>query len=99
MDYVNISTKGNAVSFGEMVASGTYAAPFGFSSASGVFGGGYKDATRQQIIDVAYITIASQGNTIDFGNLNSTKIVGKSAHASSTRGIVMGGFPAILLID
>ena len=100
MDYVNISTKGNAVSFGEMHA-GTYAAPFGFSSATrGVFGGGYKDATSTaDNNDVAYITIASQGNTIDFGNLNSTKNWGKAAHASSTRGIVMGGFGSTNDID
>ena len=100
MDYVNISTKGNAVNFGEMHA-GTYAAPFGFSSATrGVFGGGYKNATSSASNnDVAYITIASQGNTIDFGNLNSTKNWGKAAHASSTRGIVMGGFGSTDDID
>ena len=100
MDYVNISTKGNAVNFGEMHA-GTYAAPFGFSSATrGVFGGGYKNtSSTADNNDVAYITIASQGNTIDFGNLNSSANWGKSAHASSTRGIVMGGFSSTNDID
>ena len=100
MDYVNISTKGNAVNFGEMHA-GTYAALFGFSSATrGVFGGGYKNtSSTADNNDVAYITIASQGNTVDFGNLNSSANWGKAAHASSTRGIVMGGYSSTNDID
>ena len=100
MDYVNISTKGNAVNFGEMHA-GTYAALFGFSSATrGVFGGGYKNTTgTASNNDTAYITIASEGNTIDFGNLNSSSNWGKSAHASSTRGLAMGGFGTTNAID
>ena len=100
MDYVNISTKGNAVNFGEMHA-GTYAAPFGFSSATrGVFGGGYKDATASaDNNDVAYITIASQGNTIDFGDLNHNENWGKAAASSSTRGLAMGGFGSNNVVD
>ena len=101
IDYVNISTRGNAVNFGEMHA-GTYAALFGFSSSTrGLFGGGYKNATTAPNItnDVAYITIASEGNTIDFGNLNSAQNWGKSAHASSTRGLAMGGYSSVTDID
>ena len=100
MDYVNIHSRGNAVNFGEMHA-GTYAAPFGFSSATrGVFGGGYKNTTgTASNNDTAYITIASEGNTIDFGNLNSSSNWGKSAHASSTRGLAMGGFGTTNAID
>ena len=100
MDYVNISTKGNAVNFGEMHA-GTYAALFGFSSATrGVFGGGYKNSTSTATNnDVAYITIASEGNTIDFGNLNHNQNWGKAAHASSTRGLAMGGYGTNNVID
>ena len=100
MDYVNISTKGNAVNFGEMHA-GTYAAAFGFSSATrGLFGGGYKNSTGTATNnDVAYITIASEGNTIDFGNLNSTNNWGRAAHASSTRGLALGGYPTTTDID
>ena len=100
MDYVNISTKGNAVNFGEMHA-GTYAAPFGFSSSTrGLFGGGYKNSTgTASNNDTAYITIASEGNTIDFGDLNSADNWGKSAHASSTRGLAMGGYDTTNDID
>ena len=100
MDYVNISTRGNAVNFGEMHA-GTYAALFGFSSATrGVFGGGYKNTTTTgSNNDVAYITIASEGNTIDFGDLNSSSNWGKSAASSSTRGLAMGGYPSVTDID
>ena len=100
MDYVNISTRGNAVNFGEMHA-GTYAALFGFSSATrGVFGGGYKNTTTTgSNNDVAHITIASEGNTIDFGDLNSSSNWGKSAASSSTRGLAMGGYPSVTDID
>ena len=100
IDYANITTKGNATSFGEM-HDGTYAAMFGFSSATrGLFGGGYKNGTSTaNNTDTSYITIASEGNTQDFGNLNSSKNWGKAGASSSTRGLAIGGFPSTTDMD
>ena len=53
-----------------------------------MFGGGVTPAERN-IID--FITISSDGNSVDFGDLSST-LQGAAGAASSTRGLFMGGF-------
>ena len=99
IDYVTISSTGNAIDFGQL--PNTYAANCGFADRTrGVFFGGYKSgygtAGNQEI---HYITIASQGNSISFGNLNSTTNWGKAGASSSTRGLAMGGFGSTNSID
>ncbi len=97
IEYIQMSTKGNAKDFGDMETD--YAALTGFSdSTRGVFGGGYKTTTASNCDDISYVTMASRGNTIDFGNLavtgSSTKTWGISGASSSTRGIFFGSWPA-----
>lgn len=53
----------------------------------GVFGGGYTPA-RTNTID--YITISTLGNSLDFGDLPSTR-AGNASCSSSTRGLFAGG--------
>ena len=85
LDFVNISSQGNAKSFGEFTV-GT--SGFGCSSETrGLWGGGYNNPNF--VID--YITIASEGNAIAFGNL-STERKAVSATSSSTRGMWAGGY-------
>ena len=91
IDYVNVNTLGNAVSFGDMVASSgnnvrSGCAPVS-SSTRGIFLGGGSPTRRS---DCDYITIASEGNGIDFGNLTETAGFGPGA-SSSTRGLRFGG--------
>ena len=91
IDYVNVTTFGNAVSFGDMVASSGNNIRSGCASASsstrGIFLGGGSPARRN---DCDYITLASEGNGVDFGDL--TELVGFCAGASSsTRGLRFGG--------
>ena len=91
IDYVNVTTFGNAVSFGDMVASSGNNVRSGCASASsstrGIFLGGGSPARRN---DCDYITLASEGNGVDFGDL--TELVGFCAGASSsTRGLRFGG--------
>ena len=51
------------------------------------YGGGHFPA-ETDIID--YVTMASEGNAIDFGNLTSSKMGGGAA--ASTRGLFCGGY-------
>ena len=88
IDYITISTPGNATDFGDItVARNTLA---GCSSGSrGVFGGGVNASTKFDTT-IDYITIASTGNATDFGDLT----VGRYAIAScssTTRGVFAGG--------
>lgn len=88
IDYINISSTGNAVNFGNLTVSRS-----GLTACSsptrGLFGGGNDPSVNVNTID--YITIASEGNAIDFGDLLNT--VRHSAGLSSTvRGIFGGGF-------
>ena len=94
IDYVNISTFGNAVSFGEL-DTGKYVAIHGFAdSTRGLFNGGYKNGTGTAgNNEMHYITIASTGNSIDFGDLIGGSNWGRAGASSSTRGLSVGGQP------
>ena len=86
MDYITISTTGNAQNFGDLtVARNQFASAA--SSIRGLFGGGAPGLS--DVID--YITIASAGNAIDFGNTSATRGDPKGV-SSSTRGVFGGGF-------
>jgi len=88
IDTFNISTTGNAVSFGNLLTLRTNTGACA-SSIRGIFAGGYTPTTTNTI---EYVTIASSGNSIDFGDM--TRISWNPATASSsTRGIFAGGFP------
>ena len=88
IEYMNISSLGNATNFGESTINGIH--PRGMSSSiRGLFAGGYAP-TPGTIIE--YITIASEGNGIDFGDL-SEDLAAMATMSSSTRGIVAGGDP------
>ena len=86
MDYITISTTGNAQNFGDLtVARNQFASAA--SSIRGLFAGGAPG--NSDVID--YITIASAGNAIDFGNTSVTRGDSKGV-SSSTRGVFGGGF-------
>ena len=86
MVFVEIMTLGNAEDFGTnetgVLCAGTS------NGTRGVFSGGapapYKDKME-------YITIASAGNPIDFGDLTQNRGYAGGA-SSSTRGLVIGGY-------
>ena len=83
IDYITISTLGNAIDFGDLISAGR--APTACASQSrGVFGGGNAAGNVLQ-----YVTIASTGNSIDFGDM-SIPAQQRSACSSSTRGLFAG---------
>jgi hypothetical protein len=96
-DYVNISTLGNSINFGDLsTGNRSRLETAGASSIRGVFGGGRTEpGSNTDIID--YITIASEGNAIDFGNAQQTTTPQNGGtKSSSTRGVFGGGTPTEL---
>ena len=63
----------------------------------GVWGGGYSDALGD-VNRIEYITVASTGNSLDFGDLTVTRSA-PSASANGTRGVFGGGSVALNVID
>ena len=87
ISYVNIMALGNAQEFGDLVGNARSGAASASSSTRGLFMGGGSPTRRN---DIDYITIASEGDGIDFGNL--TESIGFMGGVSnSTRGLRMGG--------
>ena len=91
IDAVNISTKGNAIRFGQM--QNVNYAPGAFASETrGIIFGGRGGPSPYPNLDVIdYVALASEGNGVDFGNLTATQVHTQGC-SSSTRGVQMGGF-------
>ena len=96
MDYSTFASKGNAVEFGNEILSRTTGN--GCSSGTrGVFAGGYgsgaihsSPTSEEMGRKMSYITIASTGNAIEFGELSERRsYIG--SNSTSTRGIWTGG--------
>jgi len=85
LDYITITTLGNALDFGDMIAIGEVSAS-NSNTIRGLFGGG----SSNSINTISYITIASLGDALDFGDLNNLVREGSST-SNSTRGVFAGG--------
>ena len=93
MEYVTISSAGNATDFGNLTqARMQLSATSNSVNNRGVVAGGTKDGTKYNIID--YITINSTGNATDFGDLTLARN-GLSALSNGTgeRGVFGSGDP------
>jgi len=88
IDYITISTTGNAQDFGDLI-SATFNASGSSSSTRGLFAGGSTPAEAQTNA-INYITIASTGNAQDFGDMTSSRS-DHSSCSSSTRSVMAGG--------
>ena len=87
IEFVEISTLGNALSFGDLTQVTAQPGPAA-DSTRGVFCGGMLQSGNTNVIQ--YVTIASSGNGIDFGDLTrGTNAPG--ALSSSTRCVTAGG--------
>jgi|APSaa5957512535_1039671.scaffolds.fasta_scaffold28729_2 hypothetical protein len=88
IDYITISSTGNATDFGDMT-SGRQGYGACSNGTRGVFGGGRNSSVaKHDTID--YITISSTGNATDFGNLTLTR-THLAACSNGTRGLFGGG--------
>ena len=90
IDYITFSTQGNAADFGDLLNEKKYAAG-GSNAVRGLFANGNASDPSlvvYQVID--YVTIATLGNALDFGDMNYDESHA-GATASSTRYIHFGG--------
>ena len=87
MSYVNVSTTGNSVNFGNFAAGSlTHSLQSGSSRTRGIFAGGYRN-------NIEYITISTLGDGIDFGDKIDYVYQTSQAYSSnSTRMLTMGGY-------
>ena len=96
MDYSTFASKGNATEFGDEILPRQTGN--GCSSGTrGVFAGGYgspgiytPSAGKELARKMSYITIASTGNAIEFGELSGIRTY-IGSNSTSTRGIWTGG--------
>jgi len=88
LDFIEISSAGNATDFGDMV-SVSYSAAYG-SQVSGMWGGGRTPGTTNTTA-INKINFGSLGNSTDFGNLGTARGGPGDATANSTKGIYAGG--------
>ena len=89
IDFIEMSTLGNARSFGELTVGREGCGRGTISSAiRGISMSGWDGSATNEI---DYLTIASEGNSIDFGNSTSARGWG-AGMSSSTRGLNAGGY-------
>jgi len=93
IEYFEVSTGGTLLDFGDLPLKTRLG--FGLASATrGISGGGnsVNAGTGQQysINNINYLTIASTGNALDFGDISVARIP-SGGGSSPTRGIFMGG--------
>ena len=98
IDVFTMSTTGDAVDFGNLLSSTNNAQGFGAlaNATRGIWGGGYQQSPVGQINVLQYVTINSNGNTVDFGDLegNSGQFSGTTGGSSPTRGLWFGDGPS-----
>lgn len=91
IDYITVASAGNAIDFGDISVATSGTAGGVNNTTRGVFAGGFKTSGGNAYInEIQYVTIASIGNAIDFGDLTTTR--NQMAGGSSlTRGVYAGG--------
>ena len=96
IDYVTIASTGDAKDFGDITTSATYVYGMGGCSSStrGLFAGGFTAPSPNAaagLKQINYVTIASLGDTQDFGDLTGNGVRYPAATSSPTRGVFGGG--------
>ena len=96
IDYITISTTGDALDFGDLTDV-YYGAACTSDTTRAVTGGGRKAGT--QVNNIEYFTMATTGNSSDFGDLTVTRVY-FSACSDATKAVFGGGYnPAVNTLD
>jgi hypothetical protein len=95
IDYITISTTGNALEFGDISEKGRKNTAS--NSTRGVLAGGYIDPGANTNV-IEFITIATTGNSQDFGDMDVAKRDG-AAVSSPTRMVIAGGYDGSSFYD
>ena len=92
ISYVTMAQQGNALDFGDLSVTRSYARGCA-SPTRGVNAGGYPPGGGgSQVID--FTTISTLGNTADFGDLYQGTKAGIQVSSNAIRGILAGGAPS-----
>lgn len=91
IDYVSISTIGDAADFGDMTqAKRSLAATSNGSNDRGIFGGG---STGSDINNIDYITMSNAGNATDFGDITlARRNLAATSNGVNNKGVFGGGY-------
>ena len=91
IQFITFATTGNAQDFGDVDYSGGARASGGFSSPTrGVFAGGADSPSNNAINIIHFVTLASTGNSTDFGDISAAKRIEGGGTSSHIRGIIAG---------
>ena len=96
IEFQNIASKGNTTQFGNLTYAGfDHGSARGLrglsNSTRGLFAGGYRTNSPYAVVsNIDYVTIASEGNATDFGDMTSVRYNNMTT-GSQTRGILAGG--------
>jgi len=92
IDFVTIASEGDTIDFGDLKGETRNPNKQGFSdSTRSIFAGGYSMPGQTHVNSMEYVTIATTGNGVDFGDMVSLTIVPGYTGNSPTRGIIAGG--------
>jgi len=92
IEFITYSSTGNATDFGDATTSVGGYRPAGLSNATrGVRAGGSNNPSTGGVNVIDYITMAAEGNAVDFGDLSAAKLRYGGGVASPTRGIILWG--------
>jgi hypothetical protein len=91
LEYITIASTGNSITFGNMTTNGGVKPATAASSTRGLFATGYSTALAAITVTTDYITIATLGDGISFGNLSQGRSYSQGS-SSSIRAVISGGF-------
>ena len=91
IQFITFATTGNAQDFGDVDYSGGIRGSGGISSPTrGVFAGGADSPSSNAVNIIHFVTLASTGNSTDFGDISAAKRIEGGGTASHTRGLIAG---------
>jgi len=94
IEYVTIQSTGNGVQFGDLTKTTDYANIGNLGNATrGLLQGGVNPAhsDADMGVDMNYVTIASTGHAVKFGECSITHLYSPGTFSSPTRGVIAGG--------
>ena len=93
IEFVTMSSAGNSVDFGNMIAANQCGQNSGMSSPiRGIIAGGYVSPGSNTNV-IQYVTISTQGNAADFGDLQGAESR-TGCCSNAVRGVIGAGSPA-----
>ena len=93
MDVFNIQSSGNTTGFGNLTTGNKWGSHAFSSTTRGLWAGGYLNTGTTFYNTIEFVTIANNGNPIDFGD-TTTASYRSGCCSSSTRGLIALGYVA-----